>query len=89
MVRSCRGIGVLRGADTHHRADWLIWSKAFVQLRYRGADIAHVILKQSDQIDWKRLLGYMELYWEVLLMRRTTKRVLQNSFARSMPATPR
>jgi hypothetical protein len=48
----------------------LIWSKAFIQLRHRydGADIAHVILKQSDQIDWRRLLGYMELHWEVLLM---------------------
>jgi hypothetical protein len=48
----------------------LIWSKAFIQLRHRydGADVAHVILKQHDQIDWKRLLGYMELHWEVLLM---------------------
>ncbi|MCC8972385.1 nucleotidyltransferase family protein [Bradyrhizobium brasilense] len=47
----------------------LIWSKAFVQLRHRydGADIAHVILKQHDQIDWLRLLAYMELHWEVLL----------------------
>lgn len=48
----------------------LIWSKAFIQLRHRydGADIAHVILKQHDQIDWHRLLCYMEQYWEVLLM---------------------
>jgi predicted nucleotidyltransferase len=48
----------------------LIWSKAFIQSRqrYDGADIAHVILKQSEQIDWHRLLGYMEQYWEVLLM---------------------
>jgi hypothetical protein len=48
----------------------LIWSKAFVQLRHRydGADIAHVILKQHDRIDWRRLLGYMELHWEVLLI---------------------
>lgn len=47
----------------------LIWSKIFVQDRYRydGADIAHVILKQSNEIDWKRLLRYMELHWEVLL----------------------
>jgi hypothetical protein len=46
----------------------LIWSKIFVQDRYRydGADIAHVILKQHDAIDWKRLLRYMELHWEVL-----------------------
>ena len=48
----------------------LIWSKAFIQLRHRydGADIVHVILAQHDQIDWRRLLGYMELHWEVLLM---------------------
>jgi hypothetical protein len=48
----------------------LIWSKAFIQLRHRydGADIVHVILKQHEQIDWRRLLGYMEQHWEVLLM---------------------
>jgi hypothetical protein len=48
----------------------LIWSKAFIQLRHRydGADIVHVILKQHEDIDWKRLLSYMELHWEVLLM---------------------
>jgi hypothetical protein len=48
----------------------LIWSKAFIQLRHRydGADIAHLILKQHAQIDWRRLLGYMDLHWEVLLV---------------------
>ena len=48
----------------------LIWSKVFIQLRHRydGADVAHVILKQHDAVDWRRLLGYMELHWEVLLM---------------------
>ncbi len=47
----------------------LIWSKAFIQSRQRfdGADVAHIILKQHDQIDWPRLLNYMEQYWEVLL----------------------
>lgn len=46
----------------------LIWSKIFVQDRYRydGADIAHLLLKQSDSIDWQRLLKYMEPHWEVL-----------------------
>ena len=36
----------------------LIWSKVFIQDRYRydGADIAHVILKKHEEIDWKRLL---------------------------------
>jgi len=48
----------------------MIWSKALLQLRHRydGADIAHLILRQSDRIDWKRLLSHMEQYWEVLLM---------------------
>jgi hypothetical protein len=47
-----------------------VWSKIFVQDRYRydGADVAHMILKKHDAIDWTRLLGHMELYWEVLLM---------------------
>jgi predicted nucleotidyltransferase len=47
-----------------------VWSKIFVQDRHRydGADVAHMILKCHDRIDWKRLLSRMELYWEVLLM---------------------
>ena len=47
----------------------LVWSKSFIKLRHRydGADVMHVILKQHDQIDWRRLLAYMELHWEVLL----------------------
>lgn len=47
-----------------------ILSKLFLQDRYRydGADVAHVILRKSDEIDWRRLLKSMELYWEVLLI---------------------
>jgi predicted nucleotidyltransferase len=47
-----------------------IWSKIFVQdhHRYDGADVAHVILKCHDTIDWEKLLSHMELYWEVLLI---------------------
>jgi predicted nucleotidyltransferase len=47
-----------------------IWSKIFVQdhHRYDGADVAHMILKKHDDIDWKQLLSHMELYWEVLLI---------------------
>lgn len=46
-----------------------IWSKVFIQDRYRfdGADVNHVILKQHAEIEWRRLLSYMEPYWEVLL----------------------
>lgn len=48
----------------------LIWSKALLQNRHRydGADIAHLILRQDERIDWQRLLTHMEQYWEVLLM---------------------
>jgi hypothetical protein len=48
----------------------LVWSKIFVADRYRydGADVAHMILKRSEDIDWKQLISSMELYWEVLLM---------------------
>ena len=47
-----------------------VWSKIFVQdhHRYDGADVAHVILKCHEKIDWHRLLSRMELYWEVLLI---------------------
>jgi hypothetical protein len=48
----------------------LIWSKVFIQNveRYDGADIAHLILKKNEEIDWERLLFYCDQYWEVLLM---------------------
>jgi hypothetical protein len=48
----------------------LVWSKAFIQTRtrYDGADVVHVMLKQHEHIDWHRLLAYMDLHWEVLLM---------------------
>ncbi len=48
----------------------LILSKVFIQDRYRydGADVAHMFLKKSDGIDWRRLLSHFELYWEVLLI---------------------
>jgi len=47
-----------------------IWSKIFVQdhHRYDMADVAHMILKCHDSIDWRQLLSHMELYWEVLLI---------------------
>jgi hypothetical protein len=48
----------------------LIWSKLFIadRHRYDGSDIAHLILKKGDEVDWKRLLDYVGQYWEVLLM---------------------
>lgn len=48
----------------------IVWSKAFIQVRHRydGADIAHVILRRHESIDWHRLLSFFEQHWEVLLM---------------------
>lgn len=48
----------------------LVVSKMFIQDRYRydGADVAHVLYRQAARIDWKRLLGHMDQYWEVLLI---------------------
>ena len=47
-----------------------VWSKIYVQDRYRydGADVAHMILKRSADIDWAQLISSMELHWEVLLV---------------------
>lgn len=48
----------------------LVWSKVFVQDRYKydGSDISHLFLTKHREIKWRRLLSYMEQYWEVLLM---------------------
>ena len=45
-----------------------IWQKCFVQdrVRYDGADIAHIIRKSGQRLDWKRLLTRMEAHWELL-----------------------
>jgi hypothetical protein len=48
----------------------LVWSKCFIQARdrYDGSDVAHIILRACDEIDWSRLLHYMDVHWEVLLI---------------------
>jgi hypothetical protein len=58
------GVPVLLASPTD-----MIWSKAFIQLRHRfdGPDIMHIILRQHDRIEWRRLLSTMEPYWEILL----------------------
>lgn len=65
----------------------MIWSKALLQLRHRydGADIAHLILKQSDRIDWQRLLNHMEQYWEVLLIHVLNFRFIYPSERENVP----
>ena len=47
----------------------MIWSKSFVleRERYDGADVAHLIRAQADEMDWRRLLRRFGRYWRVLL----------------------
>ena len=47
----------------------IIWSKAFVmeRERYDGADIAHLLLARSEQMDWTRLLQRFTPHWRLLL----------------------
>jgi len=47
----------------------MIWSKAFVQERDRfdGADVAHLLLRTSDRLDWQRLLARFVGHEAVLL----------------------
>ena len=70
-----------------HRSTEFVWSKMFVQdrLRYDGADVAHMILKRHEQIDWRRLLNHMELHWEVLLMHLLNFRYIYPSERDSVP----
>ncbi len=65
----------------------MIWSKALLQLRHRydGADVAHLILRQSERIDWRRLLNRMEQYWEVLLMHVLNFRFIYPSERENVP----
>jgi hypothetical protein len=48
----------------------LLWSKSLImdRVRYDGADVAHLICRRHQHINWKRLLGQMNQYWEVLLV---------------------
>ena len=66
----------------------LIWSKVFVQKRQRhdGSDIANLILKQHDDIDWQRLIAYMDAHWEVLLCHVLSFRWIYPSERDAVPA---
>lgn len=46
----------------------MIWSKAYIEdrFRYDGADVAHLILKKGEDLDWRRLLMRMDRDWELL-----------------------
>lgn len=47
----------------------LLWQKAYImeRERYDGADIAHLLLKCANQIDWEQLLDRFGPDWRVLL----------------------
>ena len=47
----------------------LIWCKTYIQDRgrYDGADVNHLILKASGEMDWKRLLERLDQHWHLLL----------------------
>lgn len=65
----------------------LVWSKMFIQLRHRfdGPDIMHVILRQHEHMDWKRLLAHMEPHWELLLAHLVTFRWIYPSERNAVP----
>jgi predicted nucleotidyltransferase len=66
----------------------LILSKVYVQDRYKydGADVAHLILRRSKEINWKRLLAYFDQYWEVLLVQILNFRFIYPTERRRAPA---
>ena len=47
----------------------MIWTKAFImeRERYDGADVTHLLLKCSEQLDWRRLVRRFDSHWQVLL----------------------
>ena len=47
----------------------MLWSKALIQERERfdGADVAHLLLKRADVLNWRRLLRRFGSDWRVLL----------------------
>jgi hypothetical protein len=68
----------------------LIWSKSFIQDRYKfdGNDVAHLILVQHEQVDWKRMLRYFDQHWEVLLTHLIRFRYIYPSERDRLPGWP-
>ena len=50
-------------------AEEMIWSKAYIQERERfdGADVAHILLRRAETLDWEHLLERFGSHWRVLL----------------------
>jgi predicted nucleotidyltransferase len=49
-------------------AEEMIWSKAYIQERERfdGADVAHILLRRGETLDWEHLLDRFGSHWRVL-----------------------
>lgn len=65
----------------------LIISKAYRMRRtgFDGADVAHLLLKYAKDLDWKRLMNKMDVYWEVLLIHIIIFRFIYPSERESIP----
>jgi len=62
--------GPFVGTDTLFlAAEELVFCKMYVQNRerYDGADINHILLKTGKDLDWQRLLSYLDPHWHLLL----------------------
>ncbi|HYD49141.1 MAG TPA: hypothetical protein VEB21_12370 [Terriglobales bacterium] len=64
-----------------------LWTKAFImeRERYDGADVAHLLLRCSDRIDWNRLLWRFGSDWPVLLSHLILFRYIYPADAQRVP----
>lgn len=46
----------------------MIWSKAFVMTRdrYDGADVAHLLVRFAESLDWSRIISRFSEHWRIL-----------------------
>jgi hypothetical protein len=46
----------------------MIWSKAFVMTRdrYDGSDVAHLLIKFAEDLNWRRIISRFDEHWRVL-----------------------
>jgi hypothetical protein len=68
----------------------MIWSKAFVmeRERYDGGDIAHLLLKCGERLDWNRLIARFGPHWRVLLSHLILFGYIYPSERRRVPQAP-
>jgi predicted nucleotidyltransferase len=62
--------GELYGVPVKYVApEELVWCKIYIQDRYHydGADVNHIILKKSKEMDWPRVINRLDQHWHLLL----------------------